>query len=290
MVLVIILPHMHDGKLPVVFDYLDYVKFLRDYYRVRHSFDRWFSYRYIQSKTGIDPGYLYKVFQGKKALPQKKVPAIAEMLNFCKREKEYFALLVQYGKAKSNENIRRYFEKLLQFREIPTRTVMAGEYEYYTKWYYAALRQILSIIPFRGDYASLARMTVPAITPGEAKKGVALLCKLGLVKKLEDGAFQVADKFLSTGEGWLSIGVRRFQQETIGLAHRALDTVPRDQRDISTVTVTLSKQGFDEARKRIRRFRQDMLELVNMNGDPAGVYHVNVQMIPIGRLTEGSDA
>ena len=281
---------MHDNTLPVVFDYLDYVKFLRDYYSARHSSDRWFSYRYIQSKTGIDPGYLFKVFQGKKALPQKKVPAIAEMLDFGKREKEYFTLLVLYGKAKSNENIRRYFEKLLQFREIPARTVMAGEYEYYTKWYYAALRQILSIVTFRGNYASLARMTVPAITPGEAKKGVSLLCKLGLVKKLDDGTFRVADQFLSTGEEWHSIGVRRFQQETIGLAHRALDTVPRDQRDISTVTVTLSKEGFNEARERIRRFRQDMLELVNMNGDPAGVYHVNIQMIPIGRLEEGPGA
>jgi hypothetical protein len=129
----IILPLMHDSRLPLVFNYLDYVKFLRDYYSIRHTFDRWFSYRYIQGKTGIDPGYLYKVFQGKKALPQKKVPAIAEMLDFCKREKEYFSLLVLYGKAKSNENIRRYFEKLLQFREIPTRTVLVGEYEYYTK-------------------------------------------------------------------------------------------------------------------------------------------------------------
>ena len=283
----VILIGMPD-TLPVIFDYLDFVKFLRDYYDARHANERWFSYRYIQSKTGIDPGYLYKVFQGKKSLPQKKIPSIAQMLGFSKREKEYFTLLVMYGQAKSNESIRLYFEKMLQFREVPVRTMLVGEYEYYTQWYHAAIRQILAMVPFNGDFTALARMTVPAITPSEAKKSVALLCKLGLVEKQADGAFKTVDKFLSTGENWHSIAVRRFQQETIGLAHRALDTVAKEHRDISTVTVTLSKEAFEEARERIRRFRREMIELVNI-GDPQGVYHVNIQMIPIGRLTQGQD-
>jgi uncharacterized protein (TIGR02147 family) len=193
-----------------------------------------------------------------------------------------------YGQAKSNDSIRQYFEKMLRFREIPIRTMLIGEYEYYTKWYYAALRQILSIISFGGDFTALAGMTVPAITPAEAKKGVALLCKLGLVEKSESGTYTVIDKYLSTGEKWHSVAVRSFQQETIRLANQALDTVPKDQRDISTVTVTLSRQGFEEARERIRRFRQEMLELVNMSDTPEGVYHVNIQMIPIGTLTQES--
>jgi uncharacterized protein (TIGR02147 family) len=278
---------MSETKLPTIFDYLDFVKYLRDYYEARHAIDRWFSYRYIHSKTGIDPGYLYKIFQGKKSLSQEKIPAITRMLGFSKKEKEYFTLLVMYGQAKSNESIRLYFEKMLQFREVPVRTLLAGEYEYYTKWYHAAIRQILSIIRFSGDFEALSRMMVPAISSSEAKKSVTLLCKLGLVEKLSDGNYRTVDKFLSTGENWHSIAVRRFQQETIELANKALDTVPREQRDISTVTITLSKEGFSEARERIRRFRQDMIELVNMEGDPEGVYHVNIQMIPIGRLAQG---
>src|SRR5208337_4518302 len=69
---------MPSPTLPVIFDYLDYVKYLRDYYESRHKIDRWFSYRYIQSRTGIDPGYLFKVFQGKKTLPQKKIALLTK--------------------------------------------------------------------------------------------------------------------------------------------------------------------------------------------------------------------
>jgi uncharacterized protein (TIGR02147 family) len=212
---------MATRNLPSVFDYLDYVKYIREYYEARHSIDRWFSYRYIQSKTGIDPGYLFKVFMGKKPLPQKKTNALAAMLGLTKRETEYFTLLVMYGQAKSNETIRRYFERMLTFREVVSRTVAAKEYVYYTKWYHAAIRQLLSCADFKGDYRSLARMTVPPISEGEAKKTVALLCSLGFVKKGADGVFRVTDRFLTTGDGWQSIAIRRFQQDTIMLAQGA---------------------------------------------------------------------
>jgi uncharacterized protein (TIGR02147 family) len=280
---------MSASSLPKVFDYLDCVRYVREYYEARHAVDRWFSYRYIQSKTGIDPGYLFKVFQGKKPLPQNKVGSIARIFGLNKRESEYLNLLVLYNKAKSNDEIRRYFERMLSYTEVVSRKVDIRQYKYYTKWYYAAVRQILSYYPFRGDYKALARMTVPAISAAEAKKAVKLLCNFGFVEKAPDGTFRLKDQFLTTGEEWRSIAVRRFQQETIMLAHQALDTVDKDLRDISTVSITLSPEGFIEARERIRQFRHDMLELARRQEKPDGAYHVNIQMVPIGRPLEGAD-
>jgi uncharacterized protein (TIGR02147 family) len=275
--------HTIFQSLPNIFLYFDSVKFLRDYYEARHSIDRFFSYRYIQAKTGIDPGYLYKVFQGIKPLPVKKTGILAEVLKLDKRESEYFNLLVLYNKAKSNDEIKRYFEKMLSFTELSKRKVATKEYEYYSKWYHAAIRQILSYFNFTGNYAALAKMTVPEISASEAKNAVKLLCTLGFVKKTAKGAFEVTDKFLTTGEHWHKVGVRRFQQDTIMLAKSALDTVDKSLRDISTVTITLSPDGFQEAIARIKTFRHDMLELANRQSNPDGAYHINVQMIPIGK-------
>jgi uncharacterized protein (TIGR02147 family) len=278
---------MATRVFPSVFDYLDYVKYIREYYEARHAVDRWFSYRFIQSKTGIDPGYLFKVFLGKKPLPQKKISALAKVFGLAKRETEYFTMLVLYGRAKSNETIRSYFEQMLSFSEVTTRTVTVKEYAYYAKWYHAAIRHLLSCTDFKGDYKSLAKMTVPPISESEAKKAIALLCSLGFVKKDQDGVFRVTDRFLTTGNDWQSIAVRRFQRDTIMLAHQALDKVDKDVRDISTATVTLSAEGFVEARERILQFRHDMLELASRQENPAGVYHINIQMIPIGISTNG---
>ena len=277
---------MSSTSLPKIFDYFDYVKFLRDYYEARHAAERWFSYRYIQKKTGIDPGYLFKVFQEKKPLPLKKVGLMAKTLGLGKRETEYFNLQVLYARAKSNEELSGYFEKILAFGDVATRKMDPGQYEYYTKWYHAAIRNILTYYPFCGDYEALSKMTIPAISAGEAKKSVMLLHKLGLVEKAADGTYQVTDRFLSTGEEWHDIAVRRFQKDTILLAHEALDTVPKERRDISTVTLTLSPEGFEEARERVRQFRRDLLNLAGRQEKPNGAYHINIQLLPIGRPWE----
>jgi uncharacterized protein (TIGR02147 family) len=276
-------------SLPKIFDYFDCIKFLRDYYEARHVSERWFSYRYIQKKTGIDPGYLFKVFQGKKPLPFKKVGALAKALGLGKRETEYFNLLVFYSKAKSNDEIRTYFEKMLSYGEVAGRKVEVKEYAYYSNWYNAAIRNILSYYPFRGDYAALAKMTVPVITAAEAKKAVGLLYSLGFAKKSPDGTYKVTDRFLTSGEEWHAIAVRRFQQDTIQLAHQALDNVPKELRDISTVTLTLSQSGFEEARERIKQLRHDLLDLASRQEKPSGAYHVNIQVFPIGRQCEGAE-
>ena len=72
------------------------------------------------------------------------------------------------------------------------------------------------------------------------------------------------------------------------LAHQALDTIHKDLRDISTVTVTLSEEGFNEAKERIKQFRRDMLDLANRQEQATGAYHINVQAIPIGKNWKGS--
>lgn len=274
---------------PVVFDYFDYAKFLREFYEVRHARDRWFSYRYIQSKTGIDPGYLFKIFGGRKPLAAKVVDSVSKAYGLSGREALYFALLVRYGNAKSNSETKQCFEKLVAFKEVAASRVDVGQYEYYTRWYYAAVRQILSIRPICEDYKALAAMTEPAITAVEAKKAVGVLCRLGFVEKTPDGVMRVVDRYLTTGEQWRSIAIRAFQQETIALAARALDAVSQDRRDISTVTVTLSKDGFGQARELIRQFRSDMLALASRPEPADGAYHVNVQLIPISKhLGKGS--
>jgi uncharacterized protein (TIGR02147 family) len=129
-------------------------------------------------------------------------------------------------------------------------------------------------------------MTVPAISAGEAKKSITLLLKLGLAEKTSDGAYHVTDRFMSTGEEWHDIAVRRFQKDTILLAHDALDTVPKELRDISTVTLTLSPEGFEEVRERVRQFRRDLLNLAGRQEKPNGAYHMNIQLLPIGRPWE----
>jgi uncharacterized protein (TIGR02147 family) len=66
-----------------------------------------------------------------------------------------------------------------------------------------------------------------------------------------------------------------------------LDTVQKEFRDISTVTLTLSSEGFDEAREKVAQFRQDLLNLASREVKPNSTFHMNIQLLPIGRPWEG---
>lgn len=269
-------------KEPNIFNYYEYNLFLRDFYEYSRAKNPGFSYRYLQQKTGVDPGYLVKVFQGKKNLSQKAIENFILVLKLNKVKAEYFKLMVLFTKAKTNEDTKIYFEKLLSYSKLSKRRVEKESYEYYQKWYYVAIRQLLSFYPFQDDYKSLAKMTLPAISETEAKGAIKLLLNLGFIKKSEEKeGFEITNKFLTTGEEWRSIAIRKFQLDTIHLAQKALDEVPKELRDISTVSCALSPDGFLKAREIIANFRTQMLELANQEECPNRAYHINIQLLPI---------
>ena len=267
---------------PDIFGYYDYAKYLRDHYEHARTRNTWYSYRFIQTRTGVDPGYLVKVFQGRKNLSEASVPRFAQLLKLNKREAEYFRLMVLFAKAGTSEETRHCFERLLSFSQVETRRMDKEGYQYYEKWYNAAVRQILSFYPFRGNYEALADMTEPPISPAEAKKAVQLLVKLGLIARKGPG-WEVTSRFITTGPEWGFIAVRKYQEETTLLARHALENLPKGERDISTVSVTLSEDGMAKAREMLTAFRHSMLELAGKAENANRAYHLNLQLFPVSK-------
>lgn len=271
-----------------IYSYYDYRKYLNDFYREKKSRDSFFSFRYISSKVGIDHALLIKIFQGERHVGAKSISGFVKLLGLSERQAEYFELLVLFGKAKSDREIKHYFEKILDFSEERSHKIEADKYEFYQKWYYTVVREIINIVPFRDDYARLAAMVEPAITPAEAKKAVALLERLGLIRRNEQGIFEQATPFITTGEGWKSIAIRSFQKECLNLAVRAIDEIPREARDISTVTLTLDDEGFDKARECIAAFQKELIGIASACSKVNAVYQFNLQVFPLSKKADAT--
>jgi len=269
-----------------VFDYYDYRKFLRDSYEEMHSIDVKFSYRFIQNKTGIDPGFLVKVFNGQKSLPEKAIPRFIKLLKLDDRQSEYFTNLVFYGRAKSDIQKKNYFERLISYKEPRCRVVETDLYEFYSKWYYTAIRELIGIYTFIGDFRELASMLVPQITVSEAREGVELLERMGLISKDQNGRYNQTDRFITTGEKCRKNATLTFHKETIQLASNALEQIPQERRDISTITATLSADGFSKLKNKITEFRNEILKIVQEEKNATGVYHLNFQLFPISKTLQ----
>jgi len=266
---------------------LDYREFLRDQYEERKAVDSFFSYRFLARRTGLDASYIVKLFQGKVHLAERKIDSVCSAFSIEGEALEYFEILVAFNKAKTDKQARALFERLNQFRGVKSIKLRSTQFEYYQHWYYSAVRSFIATGAFKGDFNALAKNLRPAITVHQAKKAVKLLLELGLIS-LENETYQITDQFLTTDSQWRSMAIRKYQKEYCDLAKTALDECPKELRDFSTLTLSLSEGDLEEIADRMKEFRQSILKLVESTHNADRVYQMNLQLFPLAFIERGN--
>ncbi len=273
-----------------IFDYLDYRAYLNDYWKEAKKERPFFSIRFISHRIGINPGYILKVFQGKVHLGVKNIAPFAEILGLKGQEREYFEELVHFGRAKNENEIENRFERLHAIKGIRLRTVADGEAEFYQNWHTMAIRALISIYPFNGkNYREISACLCPPVTVPQARKSIALLERLGMIKKNEQGIFQLTDRFISTGEKWMSPIIKKYQRAILELAIESLEKQDKSLRDISTVTMTFSRNCLPALRERVLKFRQELLSMSEAVTSGDCVMQVNIQVFPAAIINKGEE-
>ncbi|ERP31843.1 TIGR02147 family protein [Chitinivibrio alkaliphilus] len=271
--------------MKTIFEYLDYRVFLREYYEQKKEGSASFSLRLFGKKSGIDPSYLSKVIKEKRHIGERNVPDLAEALSLDNLEREYLETLLRFNKAPTEEQKQQFFEQLLSLRRPHTKCLTEEQFQFYSKWYYSALRNLLEFYPFYAgdDYGDLGKELSPPISAEEAQQGIALLEKLSLIKQDRSQRYRLTEHAISTGESWSSLAIRNFQKETILLSSEALRRHGKQERDISSITMNITEKEFPTIQNMLRRFRASLISYVNEIPRPNRVYQLNLQLIPLSQ-------
>lgn len=265
-----------------IYEYIDYRKLLKDLYEDRKKEFPFFSYRYIAQKVGFSSaGFFINVVQRKRNISSEFIFKFAQVFKLKRAETEYFELLVFFDQAKDHDQKKYYFEKILSSKKSKIKVTDARHYEFYSKWYYTAVREVLNFYKFSGNFGELAKAVSPAITPAEAKKAVSLLEGMGFIKRTERGSYQLVDDIITTGYEAKSLAINNYLISTTELARQAIDRYPRDRRSMSTLTFSCSANGFAQIEDRLKRFRREILEIVRSDKDIDRVYHMNFHVFPM---------
>lgn len=264
-----------------IFEYTDYRLYLRDFYEYTKERKPYFSFRFMSSRLGINPGFIFRLMSRKTHIGPQKIETVADLLELQGKHREYFIELVSLAKAKRDNDIQDSLKKLKAIRGVHFTTIVDDQMEFFSKWHHMAMRSLLSIYPFDGkNYRRLGAMMVPPLTADEARESVNLLSKLGLVSIDMDGIYKVNDTFISTKEKWSSSIIHQYQKTSIDLSVKALDDLPKDVRDISTVTFTCSQDLFETFRERLQEIRQEFLALSQECTNEDCVMQLNLQLFP----------
>jgi uncharacterized protein (TIGR02147 family) len=265
-----------------IYSFTDFRIYLKEYYRNRKTHDKNFSHRFIQEKVGASSaGWFSDILSGRIALTSAHLVRLGKLMDLRPSELDYLESMVNYAQAASTEDGERHYRRLLSVRETKMETVGTERFEFYTQWWHSAIRELLFFYDFDGDYQALAVKLLPPIKPAQARKSISLLVQLGFIKKNAQQKFRPTDVALrkdTTNKSGHLLDLLKTQSH---LGTLALDRMDKDARDISALTLSLSKEGFEKARVEIRALRKRLLDLTEEDIKPEAVYQCNFQMFPI---------
>lgn len=268
-----------------VFQYNNYRQFLKDFYDEQKAKDKKYSHRFFADRIGLNStGFFSDVLQGKRNLTPALILKFAAALKLKKDEQDYFENLVHFNQAGTHEEKNNYYGKLLVFKKVCVDIIGRDQYEFYKEWYYSAIRELLNFYEFKNDYPALAKKLNPSIRPEQAKKAIKILDKLGIIKKDKNGYYRQTSALISTGEEFKSLNVWNFQAATMDLAREAISRHPKEQRDVSTLTLTLSEDSFNQAKVELDAVRKRLLGLAEKDKKVDRVYQINLQIFPLTKF------
>ena len=226
------------------------------------------------------------VLHGQRSITAELAEKIADCVRLCKKEKQYFLLMVAYANAKKIQVKHDILQQMLTMvRACSVRSILPEQYQFYDKWYYTVLREMVELIEVKEDFSFLGDLLQPAIKPKEVRQALGVLQKLGLVHKNRDGRFVRTDTIVSCGENVKSLAMSSFQHEMIDLAKRALKEIPRSERDISTVTLSIDSDAWERMKRQLAAFRSELLELASTVTKPDRVVQVYLQSFPLTQIS-----
>ena len=273
-----------------IYDYSDYRKFLLEFYEREKSLDPSFSYRVFAAAVGMDASLLLKILQGKRHLSTKSIGAFVQFFRFKAGKAEYFYEMIAYGKAKTDEQVRKHFEALQKMRPAACRELDEARYRYFQQWYYPMIRSALDVYDYHGAQhaAALGESCIPKLTATQVQNAVDALLQLGLAQQRKDGRIVPTEAHLKTKEHWLSASISDYQGCIAELARKSIAETPKENRDISTLTMAIDSTQIDKIRNILAETRRAIVNVVNAMPSQVcdSVYQLNFQLFPMMKRDE----
>lgn len=273
--------------MPDIFTYTEYRKYLADAWTERKAQDARFSHRFIAQRAGFNSSAFFsRILTGDVNLAPSGALRLAEVFHLNHQETRYFELLVLFDQSRSHEERMHFLDRIATWRRNPVPEIDASRLAFCKDWKAVAVLETLDLVEHRDDHERLGKMMFPPVPSAEIEESLRLLDELGLARRDEAGIWRKTDKFLTTGDSDAE-AIDIFRQKTMELGIESMHRFSREDRSISTLTLTLSKEAFERVRDRLRHLRREIMEISRSDDKADRVVQINFQAFPLSiRPTE----
>jgi uncharacterized protein (TIGR02147 family) len=275
-----------------IYLYGNFREFLNDFYLGAKEENPKFGFKIFAQMAGFkSPSFLKLVMQGKRNLATPSIESISLALKLNREEAFFFRNLVLMNQAHGTEEKQSFAAQLIRSREYKKlHPLSQAQYSFLSQWYLAAIHELVSLPHFKEDPDWIGNHLSPKITAKQAETAVEELLKLGLLIRNESGKLERSETNITTPDEVVSSYAVHFHKEMLKKAAESIDNIPRDRREITTVTFSMSERKIAEIKEIIHRCRKEILECTTTDPESDAVFQLNFQLFPLGdSRSEGED-
>lgn len=285
------LPDIVDA--PVVSQYMDFRKYLKDYYEYRKNLTkgslRPYNYAVFSAAADIkSPNYLKMIIEGKRNLSPDMVAKFAKALSLNKEQTDEFKILVDFCQASDPAERNIYLKALNEFRvniQLRSGEIDKKTWDKVPNWIAWILYSMLDQknVDFTPD--KLRELLRGKATTAEIQEAIDTLVASGeLIKDEQTGQFKKSRALIESAEEIPVALVRKLQTQLMYLGLESLFQDSATEREFGSLTLSMTKQEFEHLRFQLRKLRKEVNKdnsIKRMNSKGERVYQLNLQLFPV---------
>lgn len=277
---------MIDVSKISVFMYFDYRDYIRAVLETMQS--KGLSLRAIQENAGVSgSAFFSRILDGSRPLSIANAKNIAKSWGLSVDESDYFLNLVRFGNEKNVDVREELLRKLLAVRANNQEFALQdSSLKFFSKWYYPVLRDLLPLLPPNMPAEKIGRMFTPVLRAPQVESGIRYLMESGFVTLDENGVYRVEQPIVSTPPRVRSTILRKYHLKNLEVNSEVYDLFTSDDRSVTSVTCSLSKESFEKVREEIAKLREKILALSREEKNPDRVCHVGFQLVNRAKVKE----
>jgi len=279
--------------VPQVSDYMDFRSYLAsflDYKRKLTASDiRPYNYAAFSAGANIkSPNYLKMIIEGRRNLSGEMVLKFAKALGLNKEATEDFELLVSYGQATDPADRNMFLKKLSEHRvqaKLKSGEIDKKTWEKIPSWAAWVIYAMVDQEGVKYDTKTLKELLRGKASEDEIEQALQSLFSAGeLVQDPETGEVRKARALIESAEDVPVALVRKLQAQLMYLGLESLYQDAANEREFGTLTLSLTKQEFEEIKFKLRQMRKQINKdnsIARTSSKGEKVYQLNIQLFPV---------
>lgn len=273
-----------ENNLPEIRKYMDYRKFLKDFYLAKKEISKDYSYRVFTRKAGVgSPSHLKMIMDEQRNLTNHTVYKYVNALGFKKKiDANFFELLVNYNQEQDADRKIELFHQVMKEKDKKGMSHLEQEqFNFLSQWHYVAIYVLVDMEEFSSDPEWITSKLRKKITKSNVEKAINDLIKIGLLEFDTEKGLRQTKGALDTTDEIINMAVIPYHRNMINLALNYLEEGDWSLREFNGGTLPMNPKTLDILKTKIREFRREVNEMTDNLDNVSDVYQFNLQLFPL---------